>query len=53
MVTLQPDNDYPSSKHMMLENKSYADLISQIESLVEAGRNKAVMAVNQVMVATY
>lgn len=38
---------------MMPENKSYDDLISQIERLVEAGRNKAVIAVNQVMVATY
>ncbi len=38
---------------MMPENKSYADLISEIERLVEAGRNKAALAVNQVMVATY
>jgi predicted nuclease of restriction endonuclease-like (RecB) superfamily len=38
---------------MMPENKSYYDLISQIERLVEVGRNKAVIAVNQVMVATY
>ena len=37
----------------MPENKSYYDLISQIERLVEVGRNKAVIAVNQVMVATY
>ena len=38
---------------MLPENKSYDDLISQIERLVEAGRNKALIAVNQVMVATY
>jgi predicted nuclease of restriction endonuclease-like (RecB) superfamily len=38
---------------MISENKSYDDLILQIERLVEAGRNKAVITVNQVMVATY
>ena len=38
---------------MKPENKSYADLILQIERLVEAGRNKTVIAINQVMVATY
>ncbi len=38
---------------MTPENKSYADLISKIERLVEAGRSKAVIAINQVMVTTY